>query len=56
MKTYHITFLESDKASVSTGMNYFATSPIGALIKFENEYPNAVFLYVASQDMFNLKA
>jgi len=56
MKKYHITYLKTETDGTMIGTNVHASNPISALIQFENDYPNAVFLYIASEDMFNLKA
>lgn len=55
MKAFHITFKENDTDSISTGKRYNADNAISALIQFEKDYPNAMFLYIASEDMFNYK-
>ena len=55
MKTYHITYLETPDSHVSTGKNYTAFSITKAIYDFTDEYPNAVILYVASEEMFNYK-
>lgn len=55
MKEYHVTFLVNSDEQISTGKKYIATNPISAIKSFTNEYPNAVFLYIASEDMFNYK-
>jgi len=54
MKVYHITFIESS-SFVATGKRYEANTPIEALAYFELEFPDAVFLYIASSEMFNYK-
>lgn len=54
MKIYHVTFiLPTD--TISTGKRYEALTPIQALADFEAEFPQAVFLYIASSDMFTHK-
>lgn len=53
-KIYHVTFLNSDN-NISSGKRYEAVNEIKALNKFREEYPNAVFLYIASEEMFNYK-
>jgi len=52
MKKYHITFLADEKDRTSTGVNVLASNPIYALIQFEKDYPNGVFLHLASEDLF----
>lgn len=54
MKEYHITFLTKDD-NIAKGKKYSATSARAALLFFEEEYPEAVFLYIASEEMFNYK-
>jgi len=51
-KKYHITFLADEKDRTSTGVNVLASNPIYALIQFEKDYPNGVFLHLASEDLF----
>lgn len=51
---YHITFIMPDQ-NVSTGITINAVTPIHALANFELKYPNAIFLYIASSEMFNYK-
>jgi hypothetical protein len=41
--------------TIATGRKYQAVTPIDALAQFEIEFPNAVFLYIASSDMFTHK-
>jgi hypothetical protein len=55
MKAFHITYKENETDNICTGKRYNADNAISALIHFENEYPNALFLYIASEDMFNYK-
>ena len=47
--------MQSINELISTGKKYHANNAISALIEFEKEFPNAVFLYIASEDMFNYK-
>jgi hypothetical protein len=54
MKTYHVTFIEPGEL-VSTGKRYEAKDEIQALEMFRVEHPNDVFLYIASEEMFNYK-
>jgi len=54
MRTYHVTFIP-DNEIVASGKRYEAVTPIDALAQFEIEFPNAVFLYIASSDMFTHK-
>ena len=54
MKEYHITFLTKDD-NIAKGKKYQADNVIGALMQFEEEYPDAIFLYIASEEMFNYK-
>lgn len=54
MKVYHITYIMPGD-SIATGTRYEAVSPIAALAQFELEFPEAIFLYIASSDMFNHK-
>jgi hypothetical protein len=54
MRTYHVTFIP-DGDIVASGKRYEAVTPIDALAQFEIEFPNAVFLYIASSDMFSHK-
>ncbi len=54
MKEYHITFISKD-TNISTGKKYHADNAIGALKQFEEEFPEAIFLYIASEEMFNYK-
>ena len=55
MKKFHIVFLEKDTDTISIGKHYLATDNIGAILKFNNEFPNAVFLYIASEEMFDCR-
>jgi len=41
--------------SIASGIRYEAVSPIAALAQFELEFPEAIFLYIASSDMFTHK-
>lgn len=54
MKRYHILFKEKDSYT-TTGINVEANSEMEALRTFRNNYPNVIFLYIASEDMFELK-
>ena len=54
MKRYHILFKEKDSYT-ATGINVEANTEMEALYAFRNEYPNVIFLYIASEDMFELK-
>lgn len=53
-KKYHIVFMETGQTR-STGITYEAETVTGALSQFFAESPNALFLYVASEDLFKLK-
>lgn len=53
-KKYHIVFMEPDQTR-STGITYEAETVTGALRQFFAENTNALFLYVASEDLFKLK-
>jgi hypothetical protein len=54
MRKYHITFFPAGEI-ISTGITIEAYTPIEALARFELQYPDAIFLYIASSEMFNLK-
>jgi hypothetical protein len=54
MKEYHVTFISKD-TNISTGKKYHADDVIGALEQFKKEFPEAIFLYIASEEMFNYK-
>lgn len=54
MKTYHVTFLNPDD-NIAKGKKYQAKDEIAALVEFQIEYPDAIFLYIASEEMFNYK-
>lgn len=54
MKTYHVTYIEVG-AAVATGKKYEAKNEIQALEMFRVENPNVIFLYIASEEMFNYK-
>ena len=54
MKRYHILFKEKDSYT-ATGINVEANSEMEALRTFRNNYPNVIFLYIASEDMFEVK-
>jgi hypothetical protein len=54
MKKYHVTFIEKDQV-ISSGKMYLATTPFSALIAYTDEFPEATFLYIASEEMFNYK-
>jgi hypothetical protein len=54
MKKYHIVYRIHDNI-MSTGANYEAINEIEALIQWRNNYPNAIFLYVASSDLFDYR-
>ena len=54
MKVYHVTFIMPGEI-VATGRRYEAHSASQALHDFETEFPDAVFLYIASSDMFTHK-
>lgn len=54
MKRYHILFKEQGSYT-ATGINVEANSEMEALRTFRNNYPNVIFLYIASEDMFELK-
>lgn len=54
MNSYHVTFIPEGQ-TVATGKRYDADSPIKALYFFSQEYPGAVFLYIASSEMFTYK-
>ena len=54
MKRYHILFKEKDSYT-ATGINVEANSEMEALRTFRNNCPNVIFLYIASEDMFELK-
>jgi len=51
MKTYHILFKEYNNSLYSTGKDYLATNPIDAFIAFEKEYPSAILLMIASEEL-----
>ena len=53
-KKYHIVFMETGQTR-STGITYEAETVTGALSQFFAESPNALFLYIASEDLFKLK-
>lgn len=54
MKTYHVTYIELGD-TVATGKKYEAKDELQALEMFRVEHPNDVFLYIASEEMFNYK-
>lgn len=54
MKEYHVTFINPDD-NISTGKKYKAENVVRAIVLFEMEFPNAIFLYIASEEMFNYK-
>jgi hypothetical protein len=54
MKEYHITFLTKGD-NIAKGKKYKADDVIGALEQFKEEFPDAIFLYIASEEMFNYK-
>lgn len=54
MKRYHILFKEQGSYT-ATGINVEANTEMEALRTFRNNYPNVIFLYIASEDMFELK-
>lgn len=55
MKEYHITFVKKN-TNIASGKKYEAVDAIGALIKFNDEFgDDVVFLYIASEEMFNYK-
>lgn len=54
MKKYHVTFYDSE-TYLATGRNYDAISLHEAIEQFYNEFPDAVFLYIASEEMFKFK-
>lgn len=54
MKVYHVTFINSGD-NISTGKKYIAENEIDAIHQFRREYKNAIFLYIASEEMFNYK-
>ena len=54
MKVYHITYIMPSD-NIATGIRYEAESPIIALAEFEIDFPDAIFLYIASSDMFTHK-
>lgn len=54
MNTYHITYVPEGQI-FATGKRYETDSPIKALYLFTQEFPGAVFLYIASSEMFSYK-
>lgn len=55
MKQYHIVFRPTATALEAVGINVEAESPIQALWRFNEDHPDAVFLYIASSEMFSHK-
>lgn len=54
MKVYHVTYIEVGEL-MATGKRIEAKDEIQALEIFREEHPNDVFLYIASEEMFNYK-
>lgn len=54
IKSWHITFMQPNEI-ISRGKTYQAYNAIAAIKLFNDEYPNATLLYIASSDLFKLK-
>lgn len=55
MKKYHIVFFLKKESNVSLGKNYNAKNEIDALSQFKLEFSDAIFLYLASEEIFYMK-
>lgn len=55
MKRYHILFKDDNSTPYAKGVNIEAEDEHSALARFKEEFPNAQFLYMASEEMFDWK-
>lgn len=54
-KKYHVVFFLNKQSNVSLGKNYNAKDEIDALGQFKLEFKDAIFLYLASEEIFYMK-
>lgn len=55
MKRFHITWFEAEGDLISKGENFEANSPVDALLIFNSNYPNAIFISCISSEAIQNK-